>query len=627
MDCRIIATSPVNVRKGPGMVYEISKQVKAGTTYDSTEQIKDGGNILWYNTSDGWICGEHITLANDYAGEYNKTKDKIEKIKSAGATENVTESASEARGSDNNSSRYANSSRRSDDGSTDNILGKRAFGAPYNFLNATDIRTETSLDKELGMNLLESMTEAPIISVMPGNPYFLADLNEDERKTFIDKMQSIVMGGGDHQENVIGDILDNSNLETQLFTFQPNFVEYIRYVNTLTWLFAMFMGIGDKPVPGMEAEGKWGNYGSVNWARYTLANRFANRATTKPNKNIGAAATEQFTDVVNSLKNVLESLDDSKTAIEKGTILIETYDHEDYFTDFFINPNVSYSESFNNSTKESMLAGVVNSASDWANELAFFSNAYAAGASDTQAGRQRAGEEVSNLAKLAGENSILNKLLKSASNIIAGAHLAFPSMWQNSTFSRSYSIDIPLKTAYGTRESIFMDIIVPMCFWIALAAPRQYTINSYAPPFLVKFFIPGFCNVDMGLVESLTITKGGDGSAWSVDGLPLEVNLSINIADLYSTFSMSRINGVSPTDAYNFINNSALIDYVGVNGGLDMKKTEFIRKAEFAGALLENSVHDLMVHPGDVAAQSLTVFKQNLINGVRSAFGNFFGVT
>ena len=622
MECRIITTDPVNIRKGPGMVYEIVKQIPRGTTYESDTQIADGGGILWFKVTEGWICGKHIKLANDYSGKYNKDNDRIERPRTASA-EAAGSTAAGSSGSNN--SRAANASKRSDDGATDNILGKRAFGLPYNFLNATDVKTNTSLDKELGLSLLESMSEAPVISMMPGNPWFLAELNDEQRKGFIDKINSYFEGGS-HIENLIGEWMDSENMETQLFTFQPNFVDYIRYVNTLTWMFAEFMGIGDKPVPGMEAEGKWGNYGSVNWARYTMANRYAGRATNKPNKNIGAEASEQFEDLVNALKNVITDLAQRKPKAEALTLLMETYDHEDYFTDFFINPNVSYSESFNNSVKESALAGMANTATEWANEIAFYSNAFAAGGSNTDSGRQLASHEVSELGKMAGENSVINRLLKSASNVIAGAHLAFPQMWQNSQFSRSYSIDIPLKTAYGTRESIFMDIIVPMCFWIALAAPRQYSVNSYASPFLVKFFIPGFCNVDMGIVESLTITKGGDGSAWSVDGLPLEVNLSVNIVDLYSTFSIACMNGVSPTDAFNFVNNSALIDYIAVNGGLDMKKGEYIRKIEFAAQLFQNSAHNLLVNPGDLAAQSITQFKQAIINGARNTLGSFFGV-
>ena len=71
-----------------------------------------------------------------------------------------------------------------------------------------------------------------------------------------------------------------------------------------------------------------------------------------------------------------------------------------------------------------------------------------------------------------------------------------------------------------------------MWHWIALVAPRQSTINSYTAPFIVRAYIPGMFSSEMSIVENLTITKGGDGSAWSVDGYPLEIKLSISFKRL-----------------------------------------------------------------------------------------------
>ena len=107
---------------------------------------------------------------------------------------------------------------------------------------------------------------------------------------------------------------------------------------------------------------------------------------------------------------------------------------------------------------------------------------------------------------------------------------------------------------------------------------------------MVKCYIPGFCAIDMGIVDSLTISKGGDGSAWSVEGFPLEINLSISIKDLYSALSMGRINFISPTDAYNFIWNSGFIDYVGLYGGLNMKQSEAAKRKGILTAITQNQL-------------------------------------
>ena len=190
-------------------------------------------------------------------------------------------------------------------------------------------------------------------------------------------------------------------------------------------------------------------------------------------------------------------------------------------------------------------------------------------------------------------------------------------MWGDSSYSRSYNVSIPLKAAYGTREEIFMSIFVPMMYWVCLTAPRQLTINTFSAPYLCRCFIPGICSVDMGIVESLSIEKGGEG-AWNVDGLPLQMTLNISIKDLYSAMSISRINGVSPTDAYNFVNNNAYLDYLAVQGGLDLRKQEGLLKQELAFQIAQNQFHDLMEIPGDNIALGLQQLKQNLMSGLGS---------
>lgn len=44
----------------------------------------------------------------------------------------------------------------------------------------------------------------------------------------------------------------------------------------------------------------------------------------------------------------------------------------------------------------------------------------------------------------------------------------------------------------------------------------------------------------MGVVQSLTIERGGDDRLWSVDNLPLEINCTVTIQDMYSTTSLVK---------------------------------------------------------------------------------------
>ena len=151
-----------------------------------------------------------------------------------------------------------------------------------------------------------------------------------------------------------------------------------------------------------------------------------------------------------------------------------------------------------------------------------------------------------------------------------------------------------------------------MWHWIALVAPRQSTINSYTAPFIVRAYIPGMFSSEMSIVENLTITKGGDGSAWSVDGYPLEIKLSISLKDLYNTFAMSMISDLK--SAYDMLWNNALIDYVSVQSGLDMKLSEFAKKIEVAKALGNTAVSAIWNYPLEKA-------KERLAQSIRIAAG------
>ena len=203
---------------------------------------------------------------------------------------------------------------------------------------------------------------------------------------------------------------------------------------------------------------------------------------------------------------------------------------------------------------------------------------------------------------------VIKSISSSASTIVSGANLIFPEIWKASSYQRNFNIEIKLSTPYGTPRNIFLDILVPMWFWVCLAAPRQADVNSYMSPFLVRCHVPGIFSVNNGLVTALSIRKGGDDSAWSVDGFPLEVILSIQIMDLYHELSISSLNGIATQDAYNFMWNDTLIDYISVQSGLNMKVHDMGLKAAVAANLLSEIPQNLIHRWPDMAKERIDMF-------------------
>lgn len=44
----------------------------------------------------------------------------------------------------------------------------------------------------------------------------------------------------------------------------------------------------------------------------------------------------------------------------------------------------------------------------------------------------------------------------------------------------------------------------------------------------------------IGVIQSLTIERGGDDRLWSVDNMPLEINCTVTIQDMYSTTALTK---------------------------------------------------------------------------------------
>ena len=618
---RIVTIYDVNVRKGPGIVFDKIESCKKGTALIATEFKKDGSNVGWYKVENGWICSKYVTLAPDAKAE----TDIINKVKTrgprsalslggslGGVTAGIVSTGLSTLGMGSMSGLATSVLGLGDGGSltapsdsaNDRILQRHIYGVPYQFRDSVDMRMGNGPDNILGISYRESMIQAPIITFLPGRPAFLADLSEDEKTSYLEGFNNLLTNMASRGAQMFQSSLTSAQIDMKFFNFDLDYVSYIRYVNTLCWMFAIYLGIAEGTVSGgqslsatdlinsfLEGSTPSAKYSNNHYGDYRLANYFAGRnATNVPLMGNVLPEGSVYTDNPDDEESKPSDESEERSIME---IVSEAKKLDEFYTDFFISPNVSYSETFQNTTKDSMMQGIVSGASDMAKELSFLLSA--GGAEGIDESLKNLGTQLSDLVGQAtGGEGLVNRIVKGATTVISGANIVFPKIWTDSNFSRSFNIEVSLKTPYGNPESIFTDIMVPLAHWLALAAPRQRSINTYGSPFLVKFFIPGFCAVDMGMVSSLTISKGGDGSAWSADGLPLEMNLSITIEDLCPHLSISRINGVSFRDAYNMLWNGALLDYVAVLSGLDLRQTDHAKRSELAEALAKNSAGDMV---------------------------------
>ena len=428
------------------------------------------------------------------------------------------------------------------------------FGIPYQYLPTTDCRIDNSESEEMfGITYTEMIaSRLPLLYITPGEPVFLSDAGDKKKSFLTDIVQFVGGGDSDHLNNLLSDY------NGKLYSIESKYSLYFKYVNPMCRMGAFFLGL-DSNSESDESYRKLDNVEltSYNWAWNDNGDYNGNYS----GNDDGGSNNTGFSSLSGSMKD-LQSAIYYKAAIP-----------------FYINSEVSFVETMNNETTESSLASGINGLSDKARELQFligsttsavaqnFSNAEALNAVSSS---KEAAEKM--VSKLTSDN-IFSSLFKNIKTVVSGGRLQFPNIWSNSTFSKSYSVNIKLTTPDLDRKSWFLNIYVPLCHLAALVLPRGEFQNGYTSPFIIKAFYKGMFNIDMGIITDMTFTKGKEGG-WTKDCLPTVVDVSFTIQDLYSTLSLTPAGSLLKS---NTMQNIAEMDYLANTCGVNINEPDVLR--------------------------------------------------
>jgi hypothetical protein len=191
-------------------------------------------------------------------------------------------------------------------------------------------------------------------------------------------------------------------------------------------------------------------------------------------------------------------------------------------------------------------------------------------------------ESIKNI--MGGHGNIFSNILNKATTILAGGRLVFPEIWTDSSFGRSYSCSMKLTSPSGDAFSVYMNILVPLYHLLGFTLPRHAVDGgqAYYSPFLVRAYCKSMFNIDMGIITSLSITKGGEGE-WTTDGLFTSLDISFEIKDLYNVLFMSTANGDGIGG--NIVSNVTELDYIGNTCGVNINDMEIMRTVKIASAV------------------------------------------
>lgn len=464
----------------------------------------------------------------------------------------------------------------------------RMFGMPHQLLAHNDPRIGTGTD--LGRTYAETfILEAPSICIKPGIVRFLPGANDEERETYLNAILSDASGNS--KDELMQVLNDPSTDNLQYYDHEGKYGSYMSGVNLLCHTMAALLGLDKVRVPWTERAVSFGMY---DWKNYRLSDSFVSRDT---DQEVEESDDNDENWVGRLISAVTGAAGSVANAIEK----------DDSYVQFYVDANVSFSESMSNSTQSSALESFTSTIEGMAKELSMIAGT-AGVASDYES---LVGDVSSSIeqytASLSGNSSwmagLLSRLGTGAKQVIQGGNFQIPEIYSNSSYDKSYSFTMTLATPYGNKLAWYINVGVPFCHLLGLALPLQLSANTYKSPFLLKCFSQGWFNCSLGIVDSISIEKGGDQS-WSVYGLPNEVRVSISIKDLYSALSL-------PANRSQFIANSGMMEFLMVNCGIDITNQKLSTKWKVWVALLR-----------DILQDKVTTTTYNIGSGIRDAIAD-----
>ena len=548
----------LNVRQAPNASSNRTSWLPKGKEIDVVGTAPGPNGSTWLKLSDGsYVNGKYCTKVSS---DKPTTDNKVDPISTTQETDPVVTAFSDkvkALMEDHNQALQKLASESS----------TRMFGLPHQLIAHNDSRISST--SNLGRMFTETfILDAPVIYLKPGVTNYLPGMDE-QTKQGLTSVFLTMAGGVDVKEtlaNQVGELLNSGDM--RYFEFKQDYARYVSQVNLLCRMGAVFLGIQDIKVPWLKS----GNatYGNYDWRYYEF----------NPNKTAFSATSTQDATKLGALaafaKQAITNIDNAIADDKK-------------YIPFYIDANASFSEDASNSTTSSVLTQFTDSLSEASRELQFVSGYSGTDikgiVTDTTASID---DVVNDVVK--GDGAIAKLLKRLSSNthqLLSGSNFLSPEVWGGSDYSKNYSFSISLSTPYGTKESWYLNIFVPLMHILAMALPVQTSANTYASPFLIRAFAPGWFSCDMGFITSIGLDKGGSGDAWTTSGLPNEIKVSITVKDLYSNLSLP--------DNYSFkdfFNNDGLINFLMVNCGVNIMHTGLDDKIAVITNLFTNSIKD-----------------------------------
>ncbi len=275
------------------------------------------------------------------------------------------------------------------------------------------------------------------------------------------------------------------------------------------------------------------------------------------------------------------------------------------FIGFRIEKSTDSSESFSNSTSPSKLGDMINNQIRSAYEKVTLAQGTEANSTFTNSDDGLGGisEMIRGIANGAQEalaslpGGIGDAVSAGVTQIRTRALVDLPDEYASSEYNKSFSISFQLRSPYGDITSIYQNIIVPLSLILAGSIPRAAGEHSYQCPFMLRAYCAGRFSIPLGIIESLSLTRGSSDFGWTYQNLPTCIDVSVTIKDLAPAIYMS-LKGSGLADVL-VGDDSSFTEYVNTLAGVGLaERVNHVLQAQRRVQLLSHTVRNKYLNPG-----------------------------
>ena len=156
-----------------------------------------------------------------------------------------------------------------------------------------------------------------------------------------------------------------------------------------------------------------------------------------------------------------------------------------------------------------------------------------------------------------------------------------PKHWMQSTSSLPrMNYRLKLVSPYGNRYSKFVNIWMPVSMLLAGALPLSAGPHAYTSPFLCQLFDRGRAQTRLGMIDSISITRGGGNLGFNKIGEPMSVEVSFSVVELGNILHMPIAKSFNPITELSiskiFDSESLYHDYMAVLTSLSLAEQIYV---------------------------------------------------